>query len=198
MNYLAHILLSGADKRVAVGNFIGDGVKGKIGEHYPREIQIGLHLHRFMDDFADTDEVNREGREALFEPFGKYAGVVQDMYHDHFLALHWDDYVDDSIHDYLNEFYLTADGYLSIFPNHQLRFLEGIRQGDWLINYAEFDGMNKSFKGLARRIKRKSAVGEAGVYLEKHHEELAEHFHRFFPIIAHKTSLELERLLTKL
>ena len=35
MNYLAHIFLSGDDRRVQIGNFVGDAVKGRAYENYP-------------------------------------------------------------------------------------------------------------------------------------------------------------------
>lgn len=198
MNYLAHILLSGEDLKVAVGNFIGDGVKGRIEDRFPREIEIGLRLHRFIDELADTHPLNRVGREKLYGEFGKYAGVAQDMYHDHFLALYWDRFQSKSIGPYLEDFYETADQYLDIFPEHQLRFLNGIRHGGWLMNYSEIDGMERAFKGLARRIGRPSRLEQAGEYLKKEHHELEKDFFRFYPLLSERTAEELVRLLTKL
>ncbi len=198
MNYLSHILLSGKDLSVAVGNFIGDGVKGRIREDYPREIRIGLFLHRFMDHLADTDPVNREGREKLFLEFGKYAGVVQDMYHDHFLSLHWNEFQEKEINQYLDEFYSVADEYIHLFPRHQLMFLNGVRRGNWLVNYSDLEGMQRAFFGLSKRIGRPSGVERAGDFLKNNHSALEKDFFNFFPIIEAKTAFELERLWTKL
>ena len=52
MNYLAHILFSGEDKDIQLGNFIGDAVKGSY-DHYPERIREGIALHRRMDQYAD-------------------------------------------------------------------------------------------------------------------------------------------------
>ena len=46
MNYLAHIFLSGNDRCIQIGNFIGDGVKGDGYKQYPRKFQQGILLHR--------------------------------------------------------------------------------------------------------------------------------------------------------
>ena len=42
MNYLAHIFLSGNDRCIQIGNFIGDGVKGDGYKQYPRKFQQGI------------------------------------------------------------------------------------------------------------------------------------------------------------
>ncbi len=35
MNYLAHIFLSGSNRKVQLGNFVGDAVKGSSYKNYP-------------------------------------------------------------------------------------------------------------------------------------------------------------------
>jgi len=196
MNYLAHIFLSGDDLRVAVGNFMGDGVKGRINDEYPPELRLGLYLHRYIDHVADNHPVNRLGREGLYEAFGKYAGVAQDMYHDHFLARLWGDYSAESLPVYLDRFYEMGDEYIELFPNRQARFFKGTREGRWLEHYATLDGMQRSFDGLVRRIGRPSGLENAAAYLEEHHEELQVHFTSFFPLLQQGAGDELARLLT--
>ena len=46
MNYLAHIFLSGDDRRVQIGNFVGDAVKGRAYENYPLGFREGILLYR--------------------------------------------------------------------------------------------------------------------------------------------------------
>ena len=38
MNYLAHIFLSGSNRKVQLGNFVGDAVKGSSYKNYPPDI----------------------------------------------------------------------------------------------------------------------------------------------------------------
>lgn len=42
MNYLAHIFLSGNNRQVQVGNFVGNFVKGRSHEYFPKDIQRGI------------------------------------------------------------------------------------------------------------------------------------------------------------
>ena len=41
MNFLAHIYLSGTNERIQIGNFMGDGIRGKDYLNYHPDIQIG-------------------------------------------------------------------------------------------------------------------------------------------------------------
>ncbi|NNC83137.1 MAG: DUF479 domain-containing protein [Flavobacteriales bacterium] len=183
---------------IAIGNFIGDGVKGRITEKYPPLITVGLRLHRFIDDMADTHPVNLEARKALYPHFGKYSAVVQDMLHDHFLALHWDNYSEQDISTYLDEFYKHADRSLDIFPEHQKRFYLAMKEGNWLMNYRYLDNIERAFSGLSRRVLRPNSIHLAGQYLRKNHSRLEAEFLIFFPILMRASQIELDRLLTKL
>ena len=60
MNYLVHIFLSGDDRRVQIGNFVGDAVKGRAYENYPLGFREGILLHREIDDYTDHHPVVRE------------------------------------------------------------------------------------------------------------------------------------------
>ena len=53
MNYLAHVFLSGSNRKVQLGNFVGDAVKGSSYKNYPPDIAKGIQLHRAIDDYTD-------------------------------------------------------------------------------------------------------------------------------------------------
>lgn len=195
MNYLAHIYLSGDDKRVAVGNFIGDGVKGRIRDRYPGPIGVGLKLHRFIDDMADNHPLNLSYRQYLYDDFGKYAGVVQDMMHDHFLSKNWRDFSDIPLPLFLEEFYSVADELIDYFPARQKRFYSAMREGRWLINYAEIDGMDRAFKGISSRVRADNEMHRAADYIKSNYQQLENSFREFFPILIEESKKELERLL---
>lgn len=76
MNYLAHIFLSGADRQIQVGNFIGDFVKGKNYQQYPEKIREGILLHRQIDTFTDSHPMHHETvnllRPVFCKPFKMY------------------------------------------------------------------------------------------------------------------------------
>ena len=53
MNYLAHAYLSFGDPDILAGNMISDFVKGKKKYEYPDRIQMGITLHRKIDEYTD-------------------------------------------------------------------------------------------------------------------------------------------------
>ena len=83
MNFLAHIYLSGEDEGVTIGNFIADHVRGNHFGHYPKEIQLGIILHREIDTFTDTHEIVRESKRRLHERYRHYDGVIIDIFYDY-------------------------------------------------------------------------------------------------------------------
>ena len=53
MNYLAHIFLSGSSPKSRIGGFVADAVKGRY-DNYPLAMQLGIWLHRKVDEFTDN------------------------------------------------------------------------------------------------------------------------------------------------
>ena len=62
MNYLAHIYLSGENQRIQLGNFMGDGIRGKDYLHFHEDIQLGVLLHRAIDSYTDMHPVFRKSK----------------------------------------------------------------------------------------------------------------------------------------
>src|SRR5450432_1821563 len=91
MNFLAHLYLSGDNPQVMIGNFIGDFVKGKnLTERFDTDVAKGIALHREIDWFTDTHIVVKQSKDRLRPKYRHYAGVIVDIFYDHFLAKNWD------------------------------------------------------------------------------------------------------------
>ena len=108
MNYLAHIFLSGKRRRVQIGNFIGDFVKGSKLKYYPDEIRKGIVLHRLIDEFTDNHVVVKQTIDFVRPAFGRYSGIIVDMYFDYFLAKNFRFYSKTSLNSFAFWFYITA------------------------------------------------------------------------------------------
>src|SRR5512147_206580 len=90
MNYLAHIFLSGVDRDILIGNFIGDYVKGHDYDHYSAQIRKGILLHRRIDYFTDNHQIVHQSMNYFAPKYRKYAGIIIDILYDHYLAVNWD------------------------------------------------------------------------------------------------------------
>jgi acyl carrier protein phosphodiesterase len=196
MNYLAHLLLSGNDIEVTVGNFIGDGVKGRIPTDLPPAMQNGVKLHRFIDGYADDHTVNLEMKTLLRPYFRKYAGVVLDMYHDHFLAMKWETYGVGDLEGFLDNQFSAFEPHLDYFPPKVLRLYQGMREGGWLLKYRSFDGLGRAFAGISKRTRYESNMENAIEVLEEHYDTLSDSFDLFFPDMVRDASSFRGDLLT--
>lgn len=181
LNFLAHQYLSFDSKPVMVGNFIADTVKGAVPEAYPKGIKLGINVHRAIDEYTDSHPIVLETRKLLYPNFGKYAAVVQDVYYDHFLAIHWDDYRDDLLRDFVQQVYTTLNANKEIMNSKALRILHYMELHDWLTNYSNTQGIDRALKGLSHRASFPSNMENGIPPLLDNFEAIDQHFTSFFP-----------------
>ncbi len=185
MNFLAHLHLSGESDDLKIGNFIADFVKGKNYEAYPLEIQQGIILHRHIDYFTDTHPIVLESKQRLYSRYHKYAGVIVDVFYDHFLAVKWEDYSSISLLEFSSSFYFTIKNYVKILPEKVREFLPNMIENDWLINYRNLDGISRSLHGMARRTTFESGMENAIIELRENYSEFKSDFQKYYPELMH-------------
>ena len=181
MNYLAHLYLSGSDPNLIIGNFIADSVKGKQIENFSEEIIKGIKLHRQIDMFTDSHPVLERGKEALRPKFRKYAGVVMDVFGDHFLAKNWHDYSKTDLREYSEHMYSFLHKHKELFPEKARYTLHYMSMQDWLTNYRHIEGVQRALSGLSRRTTFASGMENAHKELERHYLFYQTIFHEFLP-----------------
>ncbi len=181
MNYLAHLYLSGSDPNLIIGNFIADSVKGKQIENFSEEIIKGIKLHRQIDMFTDSHPVLERGKEALRPKFRKYAGVVMDVFGDHFLAKNWHDYSKTDLREYAEHMYSFLHKHKELFPEKARYTLHYMSMQDWLTNYRHIEGVQRALSGLSRRTTFASGMENAHKELERHYLFYQTIFHEFLP-----------------
>ena len=92
MNYLAHLFLAGPEPEALLGALMGDFVKGVLDERYPAAITRALSLHRRIDTFTDAHPVTAASRSRISPQRRRFAGIMVDLFYDHFLAHDWDEH----------------------------------------------------------------------------------------------------------
>ncbi len=150
MNYLAHIYLSGDDENIIVGNFIGDYVKGKSYLQFPDKIQTGIILHRHIDTFTDSHYLTGEAKNPLRPEFGLYSGIIVDFFYDHFLAVNWNKYSDESLRSFSKRVHAILLSNFRILPRRVQGFLPFLIQNRRLESYASIDGILESIKIMSK------------------------------------------------
>ena len=180
MNYLAHIYLSGDNDLVTVGNFIADGIKGKNYKKYPRDLQIGILLHRNIDTYTDAHKTVRISTKRLHENYGHYSGVIVDILYDHFLAKNWSTYCDIPLADYVDTFYDSLEDNYSVLPSRIQKMMPYMVSDNWLLSYASIEGIARVLEGMNRRTKNRSGMDKAVNELEFFYKEFETEFSSFF------------------
>lgn len=181
MNYLAHLYLSFGDEEVMVGNFIADRVKGRQVLDYQPGIQTGIRLHRLIDSFTDHHPIVEISKSRIRERYRKFAGVVVDMYYDHYLAANWSNFSDEMLLHFTRSTYKTLFRYYFIIPPRLRRILPWMAAGNWLVSYGEVDNIGLALKGLTTRIKVDSGIENGATELRLYYDDFKQDFEAFFP-----------------
>jgi acyl carrier protein phosphodiesterase len=182
VNHLAHCYLSDGSDLELVGGLMGDFVKGRLESlDYPRPVLNALRLHRHIDSTTDAHARVRTSRDRFDPEFRRYAGILTDVFYDHFLARHWARYHETPLADFARRVYDALDIHEELLPERLKLFAVYMRQRNLLLNYRELDTIDQSLKGIASRLSRANPVGSARTQLEKHYDGLESDFHAFFP-----------------
>jgi len=196
MNFLAHIYLSGENKEIALGNLIGDMVKGQAYLKYEENIRIGLILHRNIDFFTDNHQVFKHSRKLISPHFHRYSGIVTDIYYDHFLAKNWNEYCQTPLQEQVNEIYrLLIKNYLKL-PYRAQRITPFMIIRNWLGTYGSNDHLHQIFLGMHRRTLEKGNMHKGLEVLLANYEELEQDFRLFFDDIRIFSGEKLRELTT--
>jgi acyl carrier protein phosphodiesterase len=172
MNYLGHIYLSGENEQLMLGNFIADDVKGKKYLEYPSEIQKGILLHRKIDDFTDNNIYWQSIKEMTRPVYQRYAGVVSDLFIDHFLAIHWNLYSKYTLKAYSKWVHSVFLRYYSTLPESVKGFLAYLIQHKRLLSYSEISGIEESLYIMSLRTSLPDKTASAIVLLRDNYSEI--------------------------
>lgn len=180
MNFLAHIYLSGDNDLIKIGNFMADGIRGKQFENYPSEIQKGIILHRFIDTYTDAHPVFRKSTKRLHEKYHHYAGVIIDVFYDHFLAKNWSNYSDESLVDFTNRFYESLRDNYDFLSERTKGMMPYMIEYNWLVSYQTVEGINRILTQMDGRTKNESKMRFASNELIEFYTEFEQEFITFF------------------
>jgi acyl carrier protein phosphodiesterase len=180
MNYLAHIFLSGSDKQIQLGNFIGDAVKGRSYNNFPQRISEGILLHRAIDTYTDNHPTVKKTIQLLKPYFGRYSGILLDIYFDYFLASRFSEYSKISLKRYTKYFYFNMISHRRYLPDRIKGFMWHFIGTDRLYKYAFKDGIRKSLDIMVVYRHVDIPVDKAINFLTEYEKELWSIFQLFF------------------
>ncbi|MBT8245221.1 MAG: DUF479 domain-containing protein [Winogradskyella sp.] len=190
MNFLAHIYLSGNNELLTIGNFSADGIRGKKYTTYPKAMQAGILLHRYIDTYTDAHPIFRQSTKRLHKGYGHYSGVIVDIFYDHFLAKNWNKYHTQPLDNYIQKFYTSLNNNYEFLPERFQNLTPFMIKDNWLLSYATIDGIQKVLNGMNRRTKGRSKMNEATKELKIYYIDFENDFFSFFEELKHASNIK--------
>ncbi|SZD73320.1 acyl carrier protein phosphodiesterase [Candidatus Ornithobacterium hominis] len=194
MNLVAHQLLSFNQPKWQVGNHLGEVVKGRNFEDYSPEIVTGILLHRFIDNFTDTDETVKRSTARLHQKYRKYSPIIIDIFYDYLLIKNWEKYSDENFLSFKKNVYQRLLEHKDIYPSRLLKTTQAMVKYDWFEKYGTLEGLEITLQHLSKRTKFTNNMHMAVKDLYVQEEAFNQEFNEFFPKIlkASKNFLALE------
>lgn len=182
MNYLAHAFLARSSPEFLIGGLMGDFIKGAVPDTLSPAVRSGIVLHRRIDRFTDDHAILVDCRNLVSPQRRRYAGVMMDIFFDHFLARHWHFYTADPLEEFTAQVYEILYEHWNLLPPRLQRVLPHMATHDWLGSYRHVDAIHDSINGISlNRLKRSNSLLHGADELEWNYSSFEISFHRFFP-----------------
>ncbi|NMG03194.1 ACP phosphodiesterase [Azoarcus taiwanensis] len=179
MNFLAHAWLAGDDPAHQLGGLMGDFVKGPLPAGLPTDIAAGVALHRRIDVFADGHPAFCRSRGRISPARRRAAGILVDMFYDHFLALHWSDFHPEPLPAFTARMYALMDAHHRMLPPRLAGQLPSMRKDDWLASYRSAEIVAFALDRMSSRLSRPEMLLGGAAELEKHYAGFEADFFEF-------------------
>ncbi|MCB1871907.1 MAG: DUF479 domain-containing protein [Gammaproteobacteria bacterium] len=189
MNYLAHLFLGGDEPQRRLGSLIADFTRGRmetLAKHYPEKVLQGISVHRQVDLFTDRHEGVSCSKRRFSPLRRRYAGIIIDVLHDHYLSRHWEKYSDKSRELFIADAYQLLLDYWQYLPERMRKVAPLMIEQDWLGSYHHIDAIGAVYERMSRRLRRPNTLAGTLKEVQMHYTELERDFETFFPdILAH-------------
>ena len=80
-------------------------MKGTAVNLYPEEVRKGIDLHRKVDTYTDSHAIVRSSKSLVSSDRRRFAGVLIDVFYDHFLVKNWLEYSEIPVPDFSLDVY---------------------------------------------------------------------------------------------
>jgi len=164
-----------------------DFIKGKKQYEYPDRIQIGIQLHRFIDQFTDQHPATQLVKSFFKAEYRLYSAAIADVVYDHFLAKDETYFTEDQLANFAAEVYSQLASQQSWMPAPFATMFPYMKSQNWLYQYQFPAGIEKSLAGLARRAQYMPDSQIAYALFMQHYEEIGAAYRVLFPELVQAT-----------
>lgn len=183
MNFLAHLHLAQPNPTSRLGNLLGDFVRGRPDERFSPELWRGIMHHRRLDAFTDAHPAWKLSRGRLDPSRRRFAGIIVDVFYDHFLSRHWERFgpPDQDLEAFVASCHHDLLEAAPQGPADAIQVLKRMKRQQWLISYRHLDGIEGALQRMARRSSRFAPMALAGGDLKAGYDDFESDFLRFYP-----------------
>jgi acyl carrier protein phosphodiesterase len=182
VNHLAHAWLAGDDTDLVLGGLLADFWRGAPDPAWRPGLARGVRLHRRIDAWVDAHPLLLEARRWFDPPLRRYAGILLDVWFDHWLARDFERHAGVPLRHWCDALYprLVDD---PLLPAPFRIFLAGLGRHDALARYAEREHVEFVLGRIALRLTRANPVAGAGGALDALDRPLARQFEALLPAL---------------
>lgn len=181
MNWLAHLYLSEPTAAFRIGNLLPDLMPLTTVQHLRGEFQRGMEAHRRIDAFTDAHPVVHRSMRRFESHHRRYAGILTDVYYDHFLSRRWGDFCEVPLREFVGNFFDGLKEHRDDLPLEACVRLEQIQRGGWLCAYGDLAGIADVLRRMGNRFRKPCDLASSMITFEDQYEEFHADFSEFFP-----------------
>jgi acyl carrier protein phosphodiesterase len=163
MNHLSHAVLSFPNKKMMVGQFLGDGVRGKDFNYFEPEIRAGILLHRWIDSNLDSFQFIQQIRAEIRSEVGLYSPVFIDILLDHFRAKHFDTLGMGKLKKFQDDWISMLLPFENQMSRRLLGYYQAMLKYQWFQTYESIEGTQEVLIQMAMRLPKSDGLRVASI-----------------------------------
>lgn len=138
-------------------------------------------MHRAVDRFTDSHATFQQARLLLTPERRRFAGIIVDIFYDHYLCLHWDQFSKIPLKGFIEEIYHALDSHPEWHAGRLAKAFPMMRSENWLLNYASIEGIGRTLDRVSQRSSRIGKIAGGVDDLRKNYTGFEKTFHTFMP-----------------
>lgn len=138
-------------------------------------------MHRAIDRFTDSHSTFRDGRNLLAPSRSRFAGIIIDIFYDHYLCIHWKQFSKIPLAEFTQQVYQTLEENPHWHAGRLADIFPSMKATDSLMNYGNIEGIELTLQRMSQRSPRVSGIAEGIIDLRKNYSAFEALFLNFMP-----------------
>lgn len=174
-------MLTAPTRAGLLGAILGDFVKGPLAGRYEPELERAIALHRAIDRFTDTHPAVRASVARVSPARRRYAGIMIDIFFDHFLVRHWPRYGAEPLDPLVERTYALLTEEAQRLPPRLQGIAPRMIAQDWLRSYGQRHIVGLTLQRMSTRLSKGDPLATGMAEFDAQEGGFESDFHAFIP-----------------